>query len=86
MTSNSRQVQRTAREAARRIRPTVRSDSGVETNKCLPAERQDQQWSVYYSTNTQVHYLFRDHLKNNPYVQYIEIQFIVIVQGWAGFQ
>uniref|UniRef100_A0A7N6C0J2 Uncharacterized protein n=1 Tax=Anabas testudineus TaxID=64144 RepID=A0A7N6C0J2_ANATE len=53
LTSNSRQVQRTAREAARRIRPTVRSDSGVETNKCLPAERQDQQWSVYYSTNTQ---------------------------------
>uniref|UniRef100_A0A8D3C494 Uncharacterized protein n=1 Tax=Scophthalmus maximus TaxID=52904 RepID=A0A8D3C494_SCOMX len=29
----SKHVQRTAREAARRISPTVRSDSEVETNK-----------------------------------------------------
>lgn len=52
LTRSSRQVQRTAREAARRIRPTVRSDSSVDTNKCLPAESQDQQSSGYYSTNT----------------------------------
>uniref|UniRef100_A0A8C9YME8 Uncharacterized protein n=1 Tax=Sander lucioperca TaxID=283035 RepID=A0A8C9YME8_SANLU len=38
LTRSSRQVQRTAREPARRIRPTVRSDSPVDTNKCLPAE------------------------------------------------
>uniref|UniRef100_A0A8C3G4S0 Uncharacterized protein n=1 Tax=Cyclopterus lumpus TaxID=8103 RepID=A0A8C3G4S0_CYCLU len=43
LTSSSRQVQRTAREPARRIRPTVRSDRPVDTNKCLPAEGQHQQ-------------------------------------------
>lgn len=41
LTSSSRQVQSTAREAARRIRPTVRSESCVDTNKCPPAEWQD---------------------------------------------
>uniref|UniRef100_A0A4W6C523 Uncharacterized protein n=1 Tax=Lates calcarifer TaxID=8187 RepID=A0A4W6C523_LATCA len=39
LTRSSRQVQRTAREAARRISPTVRSDSG------------DQQSSGYYPTS-----------------------------------
>uniref|UniRef100_A0A671WL86 Uncharacterized protein n=1 Tax=Sparus aurata TaxID=8175 RepID=A0A671WL86_SPAAU len=38
LTRSSRQVQRTAREPAKRIRPTLRSDSSVETNKCLPAD------------------------------------------------
>lgn len=38
LTRSSRQVQRTAKEAARRISPTVRSDRPVETNKCRPVQ------------------------------------------------
>lgn len=39
LTRSSKHVQRTAREAASRIRPTVRSDISVDANKCLPTER-----------------------------------------------
>lgn len=57
LTRSIRQVQRTAREPARRIRPTVRSDSPEDTNKCLPAEWQDQQsWGNYPTTHIFFHF------------------------------
>lgn len=67
LTRSSRQVQRTARDPARRIRPTARSDSSVDTNKCLPAEWQEQQSSGYYPTNSQFHLIFKQdqHWKEN---------------------
>lgn len=43
LTRSSRQVQRTASDPARRIRPTARSDSSVDANKCLPEGRREQQ-------------------------------------------
>lgn len=40
LTRSSRQEQRTSSEPARRIRPTTRSDSSVDANRCLPEGRQ----------------------------------------------
>lgn len=45
LTRSSRQVQRTTMEPARRIRPTERSESPVDTNRCLPVEWEDRRSS-----------------------------------------
>uniref|UniRef100_A0A667ZNQ1 Uncharacterized protein n=1 Tax=Myripristis murdjan TaxID=586833 RepID=A0A667ZNQ1_9TELE len=63
LTRSSRQVQRTAREPASRISPTVRSDSCDDANKCRPEERQDHRNSAHTVSQrdglTEHYYLWR---------------------------
>ncbi len=87
LTRSSRQVQRTAREPARRIRPTVRSDSSVDTNKCLPAEWRKQQSSGYYPTNSQFYYIFnRTNTEKKMHTRNTQSTSLHNSQEWVGYR
>lgn len=59
-TRSIRQVQRTSREAARRMRPTARSDRGESTNRCLPGQHMDQCTVKHWDTCHYIHWDFND--------------------------
>ncbi len=84
LTSSSRQVQRTAIEPARRIRPTLRSDSSVDTNKCLPAEWQDQKWLGYYSQTPSLITFFSMNTKKKMYTKYNQDDCAIHKSGWLS--